>query len=82
MPIVRTFAPFVAGIGSMEFSVFTLYNVLGALLWTVSFTFMGFFFGNLPFVQKNFTLVVLAIIALSVVPVIYEVIVARTDKER
>ena len=58
----------------MKFNVFTVYNVLGALIWTVSFTLLGFYFGNLPFVQKNFTLVVLAIVGISVLPVIYELI--------
>eukprot|EP00775_Hariotina_reticulata_P007507 gene7507-7717_t len=77
VPIVRTFAPFVAGIGSMAYSKFALYNVLGALIWTVLFVGAGFFFGNLPVVQHNFTLVVLGIVAVSVLPVILEVMAAR-----
>jgi membrane-associated protein len=79
VPIVRTFAPFVAGVGSMQFNVFTLYNISGAVIWTVSFTLLGYFFGNLPFVQKNFTLVVLGIVVISVLPVVYEVLTARDE---
>ncbi|KAK9826371.1 hypothetical protein WJX81_003941, partial [Elliptochloris bilobata] len=72
IPIVRTFAPFVAGVGSMPYRAFALYNVGGAAVWTLSFVLAGYFFGNFPFVQKNFTLVVLAIVAISVLPVVYE----------
>lgn len=77
VPIVRTFAPFVAGIGSMAYTKFAMYNVVGALVWTVLFLGAGFFFGNLPVVQHNFTLVVLGIVAVSVLPVILEVMAAR-----
>ena len=62
----------------MQFNVFTLYNIAGALIWTLSFTLLGYFFGNLPFVQKNFTVVVLGIVAVSVLPVVYEL---RTGKD-
>jgi len=79
VPIIRTFAPFVAGVGSMPYGAFATYNVLGALIWAVLFVGAGFFFGNLPFVQKNFTLVVLGIVAVSVVPVIIEIINARKE---
>ncbi|KAI8466788.1 MAG: snare associated Golgi protein-domain-containing protein [Monoraphidium minutum] len=84
VPIVRTFAPFVAGIGSMEYPKFFAYNVFGALVWTVLFVGAGFFFGNLPVVQHNFTLhnftlVVLGIILISVLPVVFEVIAARRE---
>ncbi|GLC35186.1 hypothetical protein PLESTB_000563800 [Pleodorina starrii] len=82
VPIVRTFAPFVAGIGSMPYGKFAWYNVGGALLWTFLFVGAGFFFGNLPFVRKNFTLVVLAIVAVSVVPVIYELWGARREAQQ
>ncbi|GIL89603.1 hypothetical protein Vretimale_1834, partial [Volvox reticuliferus] len=81
VPIVRTFAPFVAGIGSMPYGKFAWYNVAGALLWTFLFVGAGFFFGNLPFVRKNFTLVVLAIVAVSVLPVIYELWMARREAQ-
>ena len=72
VPIVRTFAPFVAGAGSMSYRHFLLYNVTGAVAWTASFLYGGYFFGNLPFVRQNFTLVILAIIILSIMPGVFE----------
>ncbi|HSO27597.1 MAG TPA: DedA family protein [Anaerolineales bacterium] len=77
VPIVRTFAPFVAGVGAMNYGRFITYNVVGGLLWVTIFTFMGYFFGTLPFVQDNFSIVVLAIIFISVLPAIYEVVKER-----
>ncbi|MES2918334.1 MAG: DedA family protein [Pseudomonadota bacterium] len=68
MPFVRTFAPFVAGVGSMEYRRFLTFNVVGAALWVVSFVTLGYFFGNLPVVKENFTLVIFAIILVSVAP--------------
>ena len=72
VPIVRTFAPFVAGIGAMTYSKFILYNVVGGIAWVGLFTLMGYFFGNLPFVQENFEYVVIGIIAISLVPMVWE----------
>lgn len=77
VPIVRTFAPFVAGIGHMSYGKFMAYNVIGALLWVFIFIPLGYFFGNLPFVQQNFKLVMIAIIVISVLPAIFEFIKER-----
>ena len=69
LPLLRTFAPFVAGVGSMNYARFSFYNLAGAVLWVVSLTLAGYFFGNLPWVQKNLTLVILGIIGISLIPV-------------
>lgn len=74
VPIVRTFVPFVAGAGSMTYSRFLAYNLIGGFVWIYFFTYAGFMFGNQPFVQKNFKLVILAIIILSVVPIVVELV--------
>ncbi len=77
MPFVRTFAPFVAGVGRMRASVFSFYNVVGAALWVTIFVFGGYFFGNVPIIKKNFEFVILAIIFISVLPAVVEVIRER-----
>ena len=70
VPIVRTFAPFVAGVGTMTYVRFISYSICGAILWVIVCTLAGYFFGNLPFVKQNFSLVVLAIIVISVLPIV------------
>lgn len=80
VPIIRTFAPFVAGVGAMSYPKFITYNVIGAVLWVGLFVPAGYFFGNIPAVRKNFTLVILAIVALSVVPILVEAMRARRSR--
>jgi len=78
VPIVRTFAPFVAGVGTMSYGKFITYNIVGGVIWVLLFTLLGYFFGNLPFVRANFELVVVAIILLSVLPAVWEIVKGRT----
>ncbi|WP_027823678.1 DedA family protein [Laribacter hongkongensis] len=73
VPIVRTFAPFVAGVGRMTYRHFFSYNIVGALAWVLSFSYAGYFFGNLPVVKSNLSLLILAIIVVSVLPGIIEI---------
>jgi membrane-associated protein len=80
VPIVRTFAPFVAGIGQMEYSKFIRFNFIGGTVWVIGLTFLGYFFGNLEFVQKNFELVIFGIIGLSLLPMIIEIIRQKFKK--
>ena len=77
VPIVRTFAPFLAGVGSMSYQYFAFYNIVGAILWVCSLTLAGYFFGGLPIVKNNFGLVVIAIIIISILPAVIEILRAR-----
>jgi membrane-associated protein len=83
VPIVRTFAPFVAGVGKMRYGYFISYNVFGGILWTAIFIFAGYFFGNIPLVKDNFSIVIIAIVLVSVLPAVYEYLKerAKTKKE-
>ncbi|AYH45591.1 DedA family protein [Azoarcus sp. DN11] len=78
LPLFRTFAPFVAGIGSMGYARFTLFNVVGALAWVVSLTLAGYWFGNMPWIKQNLTLVIVGIIVLSLLPVVIGALKARS----
>ncbi len=78
VPIVRTFAPFVAGVGTMKYRFFASYSIAGAALWVISLTLAGYFFGNIPWVQHNFTLVIYGIIAVSVLPPLFQFLREKT----
>lgn len=80
VPIVRTFAPFVAGIGAMDYRKYIGFCIGGGILWVVGLTLLGYFFGQLEFVKKNFELVVLGIIAVSVLPMVFEIVKAKLNK--
>jgi membrane-associated protein len=82
VPIVRTFAPFVAGIGRMEYPIFAIWNVSGAIVWVTSLSLAGFFFGQIPLVKENFETVILAIIGLSLMPIVVEYLRARRAPAR
>ncbi len=80
VPIVRTFAPFVAGVGKMNYSHFIYYNIMGGAFWVALFLFSGYSFGNLPWVKHNFEYLIIAIVVISIVPMVIEIYKARTDK--
>ena len=80
-PIIRTFAPFLAGVGNMHFARFTLFNAVGGALWVSIFALLGYFFGGIPFVQDNFELVIVAIVVISFLPVIIGAIRARLTRK-
>jgi membrane-associated protein len=81
MPIVRTFAPFVAGIGRMRYTYFAAFNVVGGIVWVTAFTLAGYYFGELPMVKRNFHYVIVAIIIISVIPPVLEFLRARRTPE-
>ena len=82
VPIVRTFAPFVAGVGQMRYRQFIGYNVIGGILWVSVCVFAGYFFGNLPFVKKNFSVVVIVIVLISLLPAVIEYMRHRAEARR
>ena len=81
IPIIRTFAPFVAGIGRMTYARFLVYNVVGGAVWIIAFVYAGYFFGNIPLVKENFSLVILAIIVVSILPGVIEYWRHRSEPE-
>jgi len=82
VPIVRTFAPFLAGIGRMPYREFAVYNVTGAIAWVSLCTLAGYFFGRIPFVQRYFSSVILAIVVVSVLPIVFELVKAKLEERR
>ena len=82
VPIVRTFAPFVAGMGKMHYYYFMLYNLIGGACWIAIFCYAGYFFGDLPFVQENLKLLIVAIIVVSILPAVVEVLRARLKQRK
>jgi len=77
VPIIRTFAPFVAGVGSMNYPVFLAYNVIGGVAWVALCVFSGYYFGNIPVVKRNFSIVIIVIIVISTLPILWEAWKAR-----
>lgn len=82
IPVIRTFAPFVAGVGNMHYGTFLSYNVIGALIWVTSLTFAGYFFGGLPIIKENFETAIFVIIGISLIPVFIEFIKHRLEKRK
>lgn len=80
VPIIRTFAPFVAGVGKMQYKTFISFNIIGGLLWVSLFTFSGFFFGNLSIVKENLGFIILVIIFLSLLPILFEYLKVKKNK--
>lgn len=81
-PFIRTFAPFLAGVGNMHFGRFTIFNVIGGVLWVSIFSCLGYFFGGIPFIQDNFELVIVAILVISLIPTIYGLIKAKLHSSK
>jgi membrane-associated protein len=79
VPIIRTFAPFVAGISRMSYGFFLRWNIIGGITWVATFTLLGYFFGTIPFVEKNFELVIIAIVVISFIPAVVEAVKARRE---
>lgn len=81
LPIIRTFAPFVAGVGAMGYLRFLMYSITGGTIWVTSFIYMGYFFGNLPIIKENFSLVILGIIVISLIPPVFEFLKHRHSSD-
>lgn len=82
VPIIRTFAPFVAGVGKMPYKTFVTFSVIGSLIWITSLTFAGYFFGGMPFIKENFEVAVLGVIFISILPMIIEFIKAKQESRK
>lgn len=82
MPFFRTFAPFACGLGRMKFATFTLWNVIGGVAWVTTFALIGYFFGNVPFVQEHFSVIVIGIVLVSVMPAVIGLIKAFIDSRK
>ena len=82
MPFIRTFAPFVAGIGRMNYQQFLSYNVIGGLLWVCIATLSGYIFGNIKFVRENFSLVVIGVVLISLIPIVFEIVNKKFRKKK
>ncbi len=82
VPIIRTFAPFVAGVGRMSYGYFLTYNIVGGIVWVSVFTLAGYFFGNIPVVKENFSIAIIVIILVSILPIVHEAWKARRESRR
>jgi membrane-associated protein len=82
VPIIRTFTPFVAGVSKMPYGYFITWNLIGGVTWVATFTLLGYFFGNIPFVQKNFELVIVAIVLISVIPAVVQAVNIRRETKK
>ncbi|MEO8447328.1 MAG: VTT domain-containing protein [bacterium] len=81
VPFARTFAPIIAGVANMSYKKFVSYNIFGGILWVVSMTMLGYFFGNIPFIKKNFEFVIIGVIIVSVLPVVFAFLKQRKEKK-
>ncbi len=82
LPIIRTFAPFVAGVGKMHYNTFLMYNIVGGFIWVTALTFIGYFLGGLPIVKDNFETAILGIVGVSLLPVVFEYVKHKLEKKK